>query len=103
MEQAAAAMPPAGAGPTPRKVASTGAKMMRRSEVIGAVRKLIAFSHAEADRLGAASEVHEFQAVRMKIAGYYQVLTELRTVPVFLNPADTPAAPADDSSATEEE
>ena len=67
------------------KSANPGALMLKRSDAVGLVRKLIALAHDEANDVGENGSVEAFRAVRRKIAAYYTVLDHLNDVPVFVN------------------
>ena len=75
--------------------AQVGTKMFRRADVVGEIRKLIAFEHAAADKVGAEGRANDFLSIRQKIAGYYEVLTMLQSVPVFINQQAVVAVQAD--------
>lgn len=67
------------------KTAQAGTLIFKRADVVGLIRKLIADSHSDAEKIGETGDVDAFLATRRKVAGYYEVLNRLHELPVFEN------------------
>jgi hypothetical protein len=77
----------------PKHVA-VGTQILRRTEVAGVLKKLLAKAHEEAANLeGVGNPVHH-RMIRRKIAAYFEVMKEINELPVFVNAGIAEAAPA---------
>jgi hypothetical protein len=77
----------------PKHVA-VGTQILRRAEVAGVIKKLLAKAHEEAASLEEGGNPVHHRMIRRKIAAYFEVMKEINELPVFVNAEVAEAAPA---------